>query len=85
MEFLQLKIRVPRKAQEFRSARTLPLSAGWEANRFAIWRSGYRAANASEAELETHLELSRRRRYAGDARIREIEELAILYRRCCTV
>jgi four helix bundle protein len=35
----------------------------------------YRAANASEAELETHLELSRRRKYAAEADIRNAEEL----------
>ena len=36
----------------------------------------YTAANASEAELETHLELSRRRRYASEAAICASEELA---------
>ena len=36
----------------------------------------YTAANASEAELETHLELSRRRRYARDVDIRALEQLA---------
>ena len=36
----------------------------------------YTMANASEAELETHLELSRRRKYAADTHIRNVEELA---------
>jgi four helix bundle protein len=36
----------------------------------------YTAANASEAELETHLELSRRRKYAPERDIRDLEEMA---------
>jgi four helix bundle protein len=36
----------------------------------------YTAANASEAELETHLELSRRRKYVPEHDIRSAEELA---------
>jgi len=36
----------------------------------------YAAANASEAELETHLELSRRRKYVSEQDIRDAEELA---------
>jgi four helix bundle protein len=36
----------------------------------------YSNANASEAELETHLELSRRRRYAPEAELRKAEEMA---------
>jgi four helix bundle protein len=35
----------------------------------------YTAANASEAEVETHLELSRRRKYAPERDIRDLEEL----------
>jgi four helix bundle protein len=35
----------------------------------------YTAANASQAELETHLELSRRRRYVPEEDIRAAEEL----------
>jgi four helix bundle protein len=34
------------------------------------------AANASEAELETHLELSRRRKYAPEHEFRELEQTA---------
>lgn len=36
----------------------------------------YNAANASEAEVETQLEISRRRRYAAERDIRRAEELA---------
>ena len=36
----------------------------------------YAAANASEAELETHLELTRRRRYSEEDDIRGVEDLA---------
>ena len=35
----------------------------------------YAAANGSEAELETQLELARRRTYAPDAEIRDLEHL----------
>jgi len=36
----------------------------------------YTAANASQTELETHLELSRRRKYAAEQDIRDAEESA---------
>jgi four helix bundle protein len=64
--------------QSRRSAVSIPSNIA-EGSRQRTGRSKacfYTAANASEAELETQLELTRRRKYAAEPDIRKVEELA---------